>query len=107
MVLENGMVMMTEEEYLSLLSKADPYNYLINKATESCKYHTFEEALSAVQGERTIRKMAEDTGITASYISGMKKGKFTPSLQILKKMVASKSKPRGGVTLFELIMLCE
>ena len=107
MVKENGIVMMTENEYLNLLEQADPYNFMLRKATETCKYNSLPEAIIAIRGDRSIRRMAEDTGVAASYIVGIIKGEYVPSLQILKKLVAPQSKPRNRVTLFELIMLSE
>ena len=66
-----------------------------------------EEVASLVKdlvGNRTIKKTAEDTGVAASYISGMIKGRFVPSVAILKKLADPKANPQNGVTLEELMI---
>lgn len=59
--------------------------------------------LKKLIGDRSIRQAAIDTGVSAPYISGMLRGQYLPSAEILKKMSAPESKPRFGVTLEDLM----
>lgn len=40
-----------------------------------------------MKGDRSIRQMAIDTDVAASYISGILKGNYTPSITILYKLM--------------------
>lgn len=60
--------------------------------------------LKRLIGDRSIRKTAEDSGVAASYISGILKEKHLPSANILRKLAASDAKPQNGVTLEDLMI---
>ena len=51
--------------------------------------------------------MAKDTGVAASYITGILKGKYYPTLKILKRITSPKGKPQGNVTILDLINLVD
>ena len=55
-------------------------------------------------GERSQRRTAQDTGVTASYITGIINKKYLPSAETLRKLSAPESKPRNGVTLHQLMV---
>lgn len=55
-------------------------------------------------GERSIRKTAEESGVAASYITGILKGRYLPSAEILRKLAMPKAKPQNGVTLEDLMI---
>lgn len=46
------------------------------------------DLVTRMKGDRSIRQMAADTDITASYISGILKGNYTPSIKVLEKLMA-------------------
>lgn len=46
------------------------------------------DLVTRMKGDRSIRQMAADTDIAASYISGILKGNYTPSITILHKLMA-------------------
>ena len=64
-----------------------------------------KELLLAIKGERTIRKWAEDAGVSPStlsnYINDKVRGTITP--QTLRKLVDPESHPRGDVSYEELL----
>ncbi len=60
--------------------------------------------LKRLIGDRSIRKTAEDSGVAASYISGILKEKHLPSANILRKLAATDAKPQNGVTLEDLMI---
>ena len=43
--------------------------------------------IDRIKGDRSIRQMSRDTGVTASYISEMLKGRFTPSITTLSRLL--------------------
>lgn len=55
-------------------------------------------------GDRSIRQASVDMGIAASYLSGMLKGNYMPSAEILRKMADEKASPQRGVTLEDLMV---
>lgn len=56
-------------------------------------------------GDRSIRRTAEDSGVAASYITGILKGnKYLPSADILRKLAAADAKPQNGITLEDLMV---
>lgn len=55
-------------------------------------------------GERSIRRTAEDTGVAASYITGILKEKYLPSADILRKLASPEAKPQNAVTLEDLMV---
>ena len=54
-------------------------------------------------GDRSIRKTAKDSGVAASYISGILKHKYLPSAEILRKLTLPEAKPQNGVGLQDLM----
>ena len=58
-----------------------------------------QQAILKLKGNRSIRQMATDTGVTATYISGIIKGKYpNPSLKIIGKLTCLESKPQANIT---------
>ncbi len=55
-------------------------------------------------GTRSIRKASEDTGVAASYISGIINEKYLPSANILKKLTSPDGWPQNGITEEELMI---
>lgn len=45
------------------------------------------DLVTRIKGNRSIRQMAIDTDVAASYISGILKGNYTPSITILYKLM--------------------
>ena len=68
---------------------------------------TFANAVYELKGDRSIRQMARDTGVAASYITGILKGRYYPTLKILKRITSPKGKPQGNVTILDLINLVD
>lgn len=54
-------------------------------------------------GDRSIRKTAADTGVTAAYLSGILNEKYLPSKEVLEKLAAPENMPQNDVTLDELL----
>lgn len=67
----------------------------------------FINAVTELKGDRSIRQMAADTGVSASYITGILQGKYYPTLKILKRITAPKGMPKGNVTILDLIALVD
>ena len=61
----------------------------------------FSALVTRIKGNRSIRKMAEDTDIAASYISNLLKCKYVPSLTILNKLL--RKSQDNTITLDDLI----
>ena len=55
-------------------------------------------------GDRSIRRTAEDTGVAASYITGILKEKYLPSADILRKLASPEAKPQNAITLEDLMV---
>ncbi len=62
------------------------------------------ELVKELIGDRSIRGTAEDTGVAASYITGILKERYLPSANILGKLAAPGSNPRNGVALEDLMI---
>ena len=62
------------------------------------------EYIQKLIGERSIRKTAEDSGVTASYIAAILKNKYMPSAEVLKKLASPSAKPRNGICLEDLMV---
>ena len=67
----------------------------------------FANAVCKIKGNRSIRQMAIDTGVSASYITGILQGKYYPTLKILKRITKPSSHPCGDVTILDLIALVD
>ena len=67
----------------------------------------FTNAIYEIKGDRSIRQMARDTGVSASYITGILQGKYYPTLKIFKRITSPKSRPQGNVTILDLLMLVD
>jgi transcriptional regulator with XRE-family HTH domain len=59
--------------------------------------------LKRLIGDRSIRKTAVDTGVTAAYLSGILNEKYLPSREVLEKLAAPENMPQNDVTLDELL----
>lgn len=55
-------------------------------------------------GDRTLRQTAEDSGVAASYLTGIRKERYLPSVEIFKKLTAPKANPQHGITLEDLMI---
>ena len=55
-------------------------------------------------GDRSIRRTGEDSGVAASYITGILKEKYLPSADILRKLTEPSANPQNGVTLEDLMI---
>lgn len=61
--------------------------------------------VTKMRGDRSIREMARDTDVAASYICGMEKGKYpNPSLAIIQKLIKGSN---TDVTLADFIKAIE
>lgn len=67
----------------------------------------FANAVYEIKGDRSIRQMAKDINVSASYITGILKGQYYSTLKILKRITSPKSKPQGNVSILDLIALVE
>lgn len=56
------------------------------------------EEIKKVMGYRSARRTSEESGVSFSYISGIKNGKFIPSPEIIRKLTDPASNPQNGVT---------
>ena len=77
------------------------------KKKEWERYESIIKVASLVRqlvGDRSIRKTSEDTGVAASYIAAILKGKYLPSAEILRKLSSPDAKPRNAITLEDLMM---
>ena len=64
----------------------------------------FALLVNKLKGDRSIRQMASDTNVSASYITSMLKGRYYPTIKILKRLTNPSSKPYGNVTILDLIV---
>ena len=55
-------------------------------------------------GNRSIRKTGEESGVAASYITGILKEKYLPSAEILRKLTLQSANPQNGITLEDLMV---
>ena len=61
------------------------------------------ELIGELIGDRSIRKTAADSGVAASYISGIIKKKYLPSAEILRKLSSPEANPQNGIRLLDLM----
>lgn len=66
--------------------------------------HKVAVVVKELIGDRSIRRTAEETGVAASYITGILKERYLPSAEILRKLASSDSKPQNGVLLEDLMI---
>lgn len=59
------------------------------------------DLVKTLRGDRSIRQMAKDTNVAASYISMMEKDSCTPSLEVICKLV--KYSPIKDVTVLDFV----
>ncbi len=62
------------------------------------------KVVNELKGERSIRRMAEDTDVAASYLTGILKERYLPSAEILSKLAAEDANPQNGITLEDLMI---
>ena len=55
--------------------------------------------INEIKGDRSIRQMSKDSGVSASYITGLLHDKYTPSIRILSKLTDPKSKPQKIISI--------
>lgn len=66
--------------------------------------YDLSKAINELKGNRSIRQMSRDTGVASSYISGILKGKYFPSLKIIQQLTSPKSNPQCNTKkIFDLI----
>lgn len=66
--------------------------------------YDLSKAINELKGNRSIRQMSRDTGVASSYISGILKGKYFPSLKIIQRLTSPKSNPQCNTKkIFDLI----
>ena len=81
-------------------------NEVLQQAKEDANRKKIEELVPLIvklKGERSIKEMAEDTKVSAAYISGILKYKRLPSIDILKKLSDDGSNPQNGISSKDLI----
>ena len=54
--------------------------------------------INLLKGNRSIKKFSKDTGVSASYITGILQGKYLPSAEIIRKLSMPEANPQGGIT---------
>lgn len=84
--------------------KNDDHGANSNGADRNTSKEALPRLIKYLIGVRTIRETSRDTGVAASYISGMLNGKYTPSASILKKISSPEANPQNGITLEELMI---
>lgn len=62
---------------------------------------TTAKFIDLAKGDRSIRQFARDSGVSASYITGLLKGQFVPTLKILSKL---SKVAQNGITYEQLVM---
>lgn len=78
------------------------YELIIREDAVTTTDLDFLEELRKIKGNRSVRRWAEDTGVTASYLSALLRGKYVPSIKILSKLTCGKSHPQSNIELYEL-----
>lgn len=73
-------------------------------ATKAEAIQKVGNCIKTLIGDRSIRRTAEDSGVAASYITGILKGKYLPSADILRKLASPEAKPQNAVTLEDLMI---
>ena len=66
--------------------------------------HRVAVLLKELIGNRSIRRTAEDSGVAASYITGILKERYLPSADILRKLTSSDAKPQNAITMEDLMV---
>ncbi len=62
------------------------------------------EYVEKLIGNRSKRQAAADTGVAASYLSGIVNKKYLPSAAILQKLADPESHPQNGITMEQLMV---
>lgn len=71
---------------------------------KQAKIKAVAKLVKEIIGTRSVRKTAEESGIAASYISGIVNEKYLPSANILSKLLSQKANPQNGITLEEVMV---
>lgn len=75
-----------------------------NQEIKKIAIHKLAVLVKQLIGDRSIRGTAEDTGVTASYITGILKERYLPSANILKRLASAETNPQNGITLEDLMI---
>lgn len=81
-------------------------DYVVNNKNEKKAESIARVAkmIEELKGDRSIRRMADESGVAASYITGILKEKYLPSADILRKLSDASANPQNGVTLEDLMI---
>jgi len=91
--IDGNLIIAFDTEHYELIAQQNPANPNANLI----------EALKQIKGDRSIRQWGIDTGISASYLAALFKGKYEPSAKILAKITDGKSKPKANISLHDLV----
>lgn len=96
---------MNEERLEEINKKLEELNSLITREPE--KFQIIRRVALLVKeliGDRSMRQASIDSGIAASYISGILNYKYLPSADILRKLASPDANPKNGVSLEDLMI---
>ena len=66
-----------------------------NATPDDGQFATLGDLLRYLRGERSLRQVQEDTGITYSYLSNIERGNKLPGERVLTKLADYHNVPRG------------
>lgn len=66
-----------------------------DNVSQTQQFATVGELLRYLRGERSLRQVQEDTGITYSYLSNIERGHKLPGEKVLTKLADYHNMPRG------------
>lgn len=92
-------VIMEEKELFEASNKMDQ-----EKTEKQMSISKVAKLVKELVGDRSIRRAAEDSGVAASYITGIIKEKYLPSADILRKLASPRANPRNGIYLEDLMV---
>jgi len=55
-------------------------------------------------GDRSLRKTSADSGVAASYLTGILKERYLPSAEILRRLASPEANPQNGITVEDLMI---
>lgn len=93
-------------EEIDKLIKDIPDNDLLKKDIdpEAIRKAKVASIVKELIGERSIRRTAEDSGVAASYITGILKERYLPSADILRRLSSPEAKPQNAITMEDLMI---
>ena len=98
---------MEDNKDINKYSDGDKTIERTNKKENDSKAETKRKLAMIVKeliGNRSIRRTAEDSGVAASYITGILKERYIPSAEILRKLAMPEARPQNAVTLEDLMV---